>query len=356
MGGYNSVEDFDAAIEIIFRKDSSDQEPLVIDVVVENPVKIKLSESHSIIFDKHYYHIEMKLGVGIIKEHYHVLSKDTKTVFYLLERNETEAHFNSLKNGIHSLNTDEKLAPEIFNQLKFQPMSGARAIAPALSYILHAYCDSFFSFILDASKILSPSISRNQRILLTDGRNLSGVLQYYLTHKPEVFKAINDIVKRSIPNIDAIESKSLGVSNNYFFSVKEKDGKEYVFQELSEGTDLFIGLITAMVTCQYIDIPDGRKGIIFIEEPEKNLHPQLMEQIITVAKSLTDKYQVFITTHSTDIVAQLEAEDIILLDKNQVGTRMHRIHKTKELSAYLKEFSLDQIWLNNDLDGGTIDA
>lgn len=356
LGGYNSVEDFDAAVEALFRKDSSDEEPLIISVVIENPVEIKIFEANSIIFEKHYYSIELKLGVGVIKEHYHVVTKDSKNIIKLLDRNENEAHYNSQKRGFLESNTDEKLSDDLFKQLRYQPMCGARAIVPILSGLLPAYCEGFFSFVLDSKRIMSPSISRNQKILSTDGGNLSGVLQYYLTHKPEAFEAINDIIKRSIPNIETIESKPLGVSNNFFFSVKEKDGKEYVFAELSEGTDLFIGLITAMVTCQYFDLTEGRKGLIFIEEPEKNLHPQLMEQIISVAKSLTDKYQIFITTHSTDIVAQVNAEDILLLDKDEDGTRIHRVQKTKELEAYLKEFSLDQIWLNNDLNGGTIDG
>ena len=129
-----------------------------------------------------------------------------------------------------------------------------------------------------------------------------------------------------------------------------------MLNELSEGTDVFVAMITAMVTSQYIEMPDNYKGIMIIEEPEKNLHPQLMEELVSLAKSLTNKFQVIITTHSSDIVNHLKPEDLILLDKNENGTRVKKVTQTKEVKKYLEEFSLDQIWLNNDLNGGTING
>ena len=222
--------------------------------------------------------------------------------------------------------------------------------------LIQSFCDFLCMYNFNPNHIVNPFISRNQKVVNVTGSNLAGVLQYYKDNKPEVIDSINEILKRNIPNFISVDTKPLGISRNYLFFVNEADGKEYMLNELSEGTDVFVAMITAMVTSQYIEMPDNYKGIMIIEEPEKNLHPQLMEELVSLAKSLTNKFQVIITTHSSDIVNHLKPEDLILLDKNENGTRVKKVTQTKEVKKYLEEFSLDQIWLNNDLNGGTING
>jgi len=353
-GGFNSLEEFDGFLETIFCKSSPETESLLIEAVIENPIEVKLSNNGGkVIFEKHYYTIELKYGAGIIKEKYHVLVKDRKEPFKILDRNEKKASFNTIYTEQYSKSLNESLDEATFKRLQFQPIAG-KGLSNVLMLLIPAYTDSFLTYSLVSSQIVSPSGTRNQRVLNTDGRNLAGVLEYYKTHDKQVLESINEIISRCIPNIEFIDTKPLGLSNNYFFTVREKDGKDYVLNELSEGTDLFIGLITAMVTTQFIKFPKGVKGILIIEEPEKNLHPQLMEEIVSVAKSLTDKFQVIITTHSTDLVGHLKHEDLILIDKNGNGTQLHRVKNTNELQSFLEEFSLDQVWMNNDLGGGTV--
>lgn len=354
-GGHQSLEDFDAFLEGIFNKNANENETLLIEVLISNKVSLDLKDGRKLKIDEHHYRVEFAFGKGVIAENYWVKIGGNIKPFKILERTTEKARFTEQYDDRYSNALASTVEEKLFEKIKYQTLGG-KALSGFLTVLQQAYCNAFLTYSLSSNFLIRPFFSRNQKILASNGMNLSGVLEYYKEHNPIVIESINEILRRNIPNFEYLETKPLGISKNYYFTVREKDGKDYVLNELSEGTDLFIGLITAMVTSQYLEIPKGEKGILIIEEPEKNLHPQLMEEVVAVAKSLTDRFQVILTTHSTDLVGQLKVEDLILLDKNVEGTRLARINSTKELGAYLEEFSLDQIWLNNDLGGGTING
>jgi len=355
IGGHQSLEDFDGFMESVFNKNSNEEETLVIDIVLTTNLDIDLTNGEKIVAEEHHYTIEMAFGKGVVNENYWIKLKGNLKPFKILVRDEKTAKYTHEYNPDYSKCLALEIDTKSFELLRFQPMAG-KALSGFLPLLQKAYCEYFLTYSLVSNQLIRPFFSRNQKMLAPNGQNLSGVLQFYKEHNPVVLDSINEVLRRNIPHFEFVDTKALGISKNYYFTVRETDGKDYVLNELSEGTDLFVGLVTAMVTSQYLELDKGQKGILIIEEPEKNLHPQLMEEIVALAKSLTDKFQVIITTHSTDLVAHLDVEDIILLDKNEAGTRLQRIKRTEQLEAYLEEFSLDQIWLNNDLGGGTVNG
>ncbi len=353
LGGFTSLDDFDSFMEGIFSKNAPENESLIFEITIENPINFVGNNSEKICFNKHYYYLELKYSEGVVKETYFALLKGQIQPYKILERDRNQTRFSNGFDLNNSLNSN--LDQNSIDNLRYQPIAG-KGFSPLLLMLNQAFVNYFLSYNLLSQHIISPSVSRNQKFLQTTGNNLAGVIQYYKEHIPGVIDSINEILRRNIPNFLEVDTRTLNINKNYFFVIKESDDKYYSLNELSEGTDLFVGLVTAMVTTQFLDVPKGFKGILMIEEPEKNLHPQLMEEIISIAKSLTDKFQVLFTTHSTDIVAQLEPSDLILIDKTVNGTRIKKVKETKELKQFLNEFSLDQLWLSNDLDGGTING
>ena len=353
LGGFQTLDDFDAFMEAIFNKNVSDTENLIIEMELGDELEIPLHPTNEkIVVEEQHYSLELALGKGVVSEKFWLKLKGKSTPFKVLDRSKDKVKYTFDYKPDFSSCLKMELAPDFLNLVKYQPLAG-KSYSGFLILPIQSFCEYFFAYFLSSEKLISPFSSRNQTLLTFDGQNLAGVLEYYKKHNKQVIEDINQILRRNIPNFEYIDTKSMGIGT-YYFIVHEKDGKDYGLKELSDGTDLLIGLVTAMVTIQYLNIKKGQKGILIIEEPEKNLHPQLMEEIVALAKSLTDKFQVIITTHSTDLVSHLDLEDIILLDKNKDGTRLQRIKRTDQLNAYLGEFSLDQIWLNNDLGGGTI--
>ena len=61
----------------------------------------------------------------------------------------------------------------------------------------------------------------------------------------------------------------------------------------------------------------GDKNLIYgFEEPETFLHPETQKRLYNNIVSMTDNgYQVFVTTHSPNIVAETTTENLIFINK-----------------------------------------
>jgi len=349
-GVFQSEESYSDFFENYFRKSSDPKENIQISCEIINPFIFNIENSNEkLITNHHQYSIEYSQNQGVVKEVYNVKFNEELKSDQILSRIESKAKvmmaFNPKdKKGIISQNSE--IPPELNYSALINKTNSNLPIG------LIASISNTFIYKLDARDIVRASTWKNQKIVNVNGSNLAGVLEFYKQNNSQVVSSINEILKRNIPGHKEVVTERLGTKSGVYFAVNEKDGSQYAFNELSDGTDYFIALITALVVLQFTEIKEGIKGIILIEEPEKCLHPQLLSEIVEITKLLSSKYQIIITTHSTELVSQLKPEDLILVDKNEDGTRVKRGETTKEVEAFLKEFSLDQVWLYNELEGG----
>lgn len=98
--------------------------------------------------------------------------------------------------------------------------------------------------------------------------------------------------------------------------------------------------------------PDQFHVVVLIEEPEAHLHPQLQYGLIRYLRELATErkdIQVIVTTHSADLAASCEPEDVIIMRKDANGVPAARtlidvpIRKKK-----LKEYLIGQTKLHLD--------
>jgi putative ATP-dependent endonuclease of OLD family len=77
--------------------------------------------------------------------------------------------------------------------------------------------------------------------------------------------------------------------------------------------------------------------IIGIEEPELHLHPELARQFFSVIKELSSKNQIFVTTHSTVFVDQVDLKNTWVVRKDRKETKVFRVKGSAELENILHE-------------------
>jgi predicted ATPase len=119
----------------------------------------------------------------------------------------------------------------------------------------------------------------------------------------------------------------------------------YGASDLSDGTIRFIALTTLFM--QPI-LPAS----IIIDEPELGLHPFAISKLAGMIKSVSAKgTQVIIATQSTDLVNHFEPDDIITVDQVDGETIFNRLQK-EELSTWLEDYSIGDLWQRNILEGG----
>lgn len=98
--------------------------------------------------------------------------------------------------------------------------------------------------------------------------------------------------------------------------------------------------------------PDQFHVLVLIEEPEAHLHPQLQYGLIRYLRELANErkdIQVIVTTHSADLAASCEPEDVIIMRKDANGVPAARTLTDVPIdNERLKKYLIDQTKLHLD--------
>jgi predicted ATPase len=115
---------------------------------------------------------------------------------------------------------------------------------------------------------------------------------------------------------------SLELSPEKNLRVEEVDGQKVQLSGLSDGT---LRIIAYYMLLYKDDLPP----LIGIEEPERNLHPAILTTIANILKKLSQRTQVIITTHSSQLLDCFNSDEInsdisvlLLSKKNSSGTQV----------------------------------
>jgi len=115
--------------------------------------------------------------------------------------------------------------------------------------------------------------------------------------------------------------------------------------QVSDGTVRFIALFLALTWNIREDT------VIFMEEPERSLHPSLFEIVVELIRKAASKVQVIVTTHSPEIVRYCLPEEVFLIDRIKDQSVIKPVVAKSEIDDFLKQdMRLDQMWLEGYLD------
>lgn len=119
----------------------------------------------------------------------------------------------------------------------------------------------------------------------------------------------------------------------------------YGVSDLSDGTIRFIALATLFLQ------PNLPSSII-IDEPELGLHPFAISKLAGMIQSVAKRnVQVIVATQSSDLVNYFNPEDIITVDQKNGESSFQRLNRD-DLSAWLDEYSVGDLWQRNIVQGG----
>ncbi len=114
---------------------------------------------------------------------------------------------------------------------------------------------------------------------------------------------------------------------------------------LSDGTIHYLCLLA--VLCHYSPPP-----LVCLEEPELGLHPDLLPGLADLLIEASHRMQLIVTTHSDILVDALTKvpEAVVVCEKENGSTSMKRLNRD-ELSTWLKDYGLGQIWRRGEIGG-----
>jgi predicted ATPase len=114
---------------------------------------------------------------------------------------------------------------------------------------------------------------------------------------------------------------------------------------LSDGTIRYLCLLS--ILCHPSPPP-----LVCLEEPELGLHPDLLPGLADLLIEASHRMQLIVTTHSDILVDALTKvpEAVVVCEKENGSTRMKRLDRD-ELSTWLKDYGLGQIWRRGEIGG-----
>jgi predicted ATPase len=144
------------------------------------------------------------------------------------------------------------------------------------------------------------------------GENLPGVLkQLDENTRADLVDWLSELCA---PKIDDITFSEARKADKVYFLLQEANGSTISAESASDGTLRFLGLLTALTTCE-------KGSIVIIEEPDLGLHPSRIHLLAEFLEDVVQRrgIQLIATTHSPALLAHLSERalhDVIAIDRD----------------------------------------
>ena len=234
--------------------------------------------------------------------------------------------------------------PELLRDKENRDVAGGRSVG---YYVYEAISSWKIYHFHDTSK-LAP-MRRYETIddsdyLRFDAANIAPFLLDLKTKEKSTYNQIVDTIRLVTPFFDDFILKP---NKNEKVRLRwRQKGSDYPLKphHLSDGTLRFICLATALLQ------PDPPSTII-IDEPELGLHPYAVEILAELIEATSRKTQLIVSTQSPALVDYFKPEDIIVVNREKGASVFNRLN-IDELSSWLKDYSLGDLWRKNIFTGG----
>lgn len=198
----------------------------------------------------------------------------------------------------------------------------------------------------DTAKVKQRHAANDNLRLKIDASNLAAYLRMLkVTHTAE-YRRIVETIQLVLPFFDDFVHRP--GDTDYVeleWTQKGKPDTPFKAHMLSDGSLRFICLATLLL--QPIDLlPDT----ILIDEPELGLHPYAITVLADVFKQVAEERQLIVSTQSVELVNELSPDDVVVVDQED-GASTFRRYTTQELSGWLDEYAMGEIWKRNILGG-----
>lgn len=214
---------------------------------------------------------------------------------------------------------------------------------------LKKYLESFNTYHFHDTSAKSPLRKESQitdnLFLQQDGSNLAAYLYLLQEKHPQSFKLIEGVIRSIAPYFQGFNLHPNRLNESVIeLEWKEKESEMYLNgYNFSDGTIRFIALATLL-------LQPNTPEVIIIDEPELGLHPAAIEKLASMIKRASIKSQIIISTQSSNLVDYFEAEDVVVVDRENKQSVFKRLND-KDLIAWKEEYSLGQIWEKNIIGG-----
>ena len=159
---------------------------------------------------------------------------------------------------------------------------------------------------LNPGRISDTQIPDDGDFLLGDGGNASSVLRAL---SPVKVQRVERYLQQITPGVEGVESVTVGHKEVIRFHQRHgRMTNAFYADSMSDGTLRAFAILLAL-----FQSPDRPLPLIAIEEPEAALHPGTAAVFLDAFREVSDSTQVLITSHSPDLLDEIDLERETLL-------------------------------------------
>ncbi len=167
--------------------------------------------------------------------------------------------------------------------------------------------------------------------LSREGENLSLVIQYLHQHHPKAFAKILTSLKRRVPGISNVESKTTEEGRVLLKFQDNAFEDPFLARYVSDGTIKMLAYLTLLYD------PEPHP-LLCVEEPENQLYPTLLWELAEEFRAYANRGgQVFVSTHSPDFLNASDLNEVFWLVKKDGYTEIRRAKDDEQIARYMAD-------------------
>lgn len=185
----------------------------------------------------------------------------------------------------------------------------------------------------------------DNRFFRADAGNLAAFLYRLQQKETDYFENIEDTVRQAAPFFGRFKLEPDALNPDKIRLEWEEKGSDTYFgpAALSDGTLRFICLSTLL-------LQPTLPSLILIDEPELGLHPAAIQVLAGLLQSAATRTQLIVATQSVTLINQLLPEHVWIVNREE-GQSVFRHLKEADMSSWLEDYSLGELWEKNILGG-----
>ena len=176
------------------------------------------------------------------------------------------------------------------------------------------------------------------------------MLYLYKAAYPEVYARIVSTVRQVVPAFDDFVLEPQRLSPTKILLNWKQIGREYLLgpHQLSDGS-----LRAMAIATLFLQPENNLPNLIVLDEPELGLHPQALELLLGLIRSVSHRTQVILSTQSPTLLNYFEASEVIVAELQEGASKFRRVDE-KELTDWLEDYSVGELWQKNVIGGGPL--
>ena len=187
----------------------------------------------------------------------------------------------------------------------------------------------------------------DNEFLRPNAENLAAFLYLLNQAWPAYYARIRDVIRLAAPFFDDFKLRPVPAHPELIQLEWLQKDSDYPFRasQLSDGTLRFICLATAL-------LQPIKPSTMLFDEPELGLHPYALTLLGSLFRQAAKQFieQVIVSTQSALLLDELVPEDVIVVERTEGQSTFRRL-QTPELSEWLQEYTLGELWQKNVLGG-----